>query len=51
MDAVDAARDCSLAAVSANDHFIFSTTWLDGLAALAAANEPLCCERENRAPH
>jgi trans-aconitate 2-methyltransferase len=50
MDAVDAFPDCSLAAVSANDHFIFSTTWLDGLA-LAAANEPLCFERENRAPH
>lgn len=34
--AVDAARDCGFAAVSANDHFIFQTPWLDGPAALAS---------------
>ena len=34
--AVDAARDCGFAAVSANDHFLFQTPWLDGLTALAA---------------
>jgi len=34
--AVDAARECGLAAVSANDHFLFQTPWLDGLTALAA---------------
>jgi alkanesulfonate monooxygenase SsuD/methylene tetrahydromethanopterin reductase-like flavin-dependent oxidoreductase (luciferase family) len=34
--AVDAARDCGLAAVSANDHFLFQTPWLDGPTALAA---------------
>ena len=34
--AVDAARDCGFAAVSANDHFVFSTPWLDGPTALAA---------------
>ena len=39
MAAVDAARDCGFAAVSANDHFVFSTPWLDGLTALAAAIE------------
>jgi alkanesulfonate monooxygenase SsuD/methylene tetrahydromethanopterin reductase-like flavin-dependent oxidoreductase (luciferase family) len=39
MDTVDAARDCGLAAVSTNDHFVFSTPWLDGLTALAAAIE------------
>ncbi len=39
MGAVDAARDCGLAAVSANDHFLFSTPWLDGLTALAAVIE------------
>jgi alkanesulfonate monooxygenase SsuD/methylene tetrahydromethanopterin reductase-like flavin-dependent oxidoreductase (luciferase family) len=37
--AVDAARDCSFAAVSANDHFLFQTPWLDGLTALAAVVE------------
>src|SRR3954447_15653537 len=37
--AVDAARDCGLVAVSANDHLLFQTPWLDGLAALAAAIE------------
>jgi alkanesulfonate monooxygenase SsuD/methylene tetrahydromethanopterin reductase-like flavin-dependent oxidoreductase (luciferase family) len=36
---VDAARDCGFAAVSANDHFVFSTPWLDGPTALAAAIE------------
>jgi alkanesulfonate monooxygenase SsuD/methylene tetrahydromethanopterin reductase-like flavin-dependent oxidoreductase (luciferase family) len=35
-NAVDAARECGFAAVSANDHFIFSTPWLDGPTALAA---------------
>ena len=39
INAVDAARECGLAAVSANDHFVFSTPWLDGLAALTAAIE------------
>lgn len=34
--AVDAARDCGFAAVSANDHFLFQTPWLDGPTALAA---------------
>ena len=38
-DAADAARDCGLHALSANDHFLFSTPWLDGLAALAAVVE------------
>lgn len=37
--AVDAARDCGFAAVSANDHFLFSTPWLDGPTALAAVVE------------
>ena len=37
--AVDAARECGLAAVSANDHFLFQTPWLDGPAALAAVVE------------
>ena len=36
---VDAARDCGFAAVSANDHFVFTTPWLDGPTALAAAVE------------
>jgi alkanesulfonate monooxygenase SsuD/methylene tetrahydromethanopterin reductase-like flavin-dependent oxidoreductase (luciferase family) len=36
---VDAARDCGLAAVSANDHFLFATPWLDGPTALAAVLE------------
>ena len=36
---VDAARECGFAAVSANDHFIFSTPWLDGPTALAAMVE------------
>jgi alkanesulfonate monooxygenase SsuD/methylene tetrahydromethanopterin reductase-like flavin-dependent oxidoreductase (luciferase family) len=38
-DAVDAARDCGFAAVSANDHFLFQAPWLDGLTALAAVIE------------
>src|ERR671922_2038021 len=37
--AVDAARECGLAAISANDHFLFQTPWLDGPAALAAVVE------------
>jgi alkanesulfonate monooxygenase SsuD/methylene tetrahydromethanopterin reductase-like flavin-dependent oxidoreductase (luciferase family) len=37
--AVDAARECGLAAVSANDHFLFQTPWLDGPTALAAVAE------------
>jgi alkanesulfonate monooxygenase SsuD/methylene tetrahydromethanopterin reductase-like flavin-dependent oxidoreductase (luciferase family) len=36
---VDAARDCGFAAVSANDHFVFQTPWLDGPAALASVIE------------
>jgi alkanesulfonate monooxygenase SsuD/methylene tetrahydromethanopterin reductase-like flavin-dependent oxidoreductase (luciferase family) len=34
--AVDAARECSFAAISANDHFLFQTPWLDGPTALAS---------------
>lgn len=34
--AVDAAREAGFAAVSANDHFVFQTPWLDGATALAA---------------
>jgi alkanesulfonate monooxygenase SsuD/methylene tetrahydromethanopterin reductase-like flavin-dependent oxidoreductase (luciferase family) len=37
--AVDAARECGFAAVSANDHFIFQTPWLDGPTALASMIE------------
>jgi len=37
--AVDAARDYGFAAISANDHFIFQTPWLDGPTALAAMIE------------
>jgi len=37
--AVDAARDRGLDAISANDHLVFSTPWLDGLAGLAAMVE------------
>src|SRR5215216_6973426 len=37
--AVDAARECGFAAVSANDHFVFQTPWLDGLTALASVIE------------
>src|SRR3954447_4336060 len=39
MRAVDAAREFGLAAVSANDHFLFQTPWLDGPTALAAVVE------------
>lgn len=35
-DTVDAARRSGFVAVSANDHFVFSTPWLDGPTALAA---------------
>jgi alkanesulfonate monooxygenase SsuD/methylene tetrahydromethanopterin reductase-like flavin-dependent oxidoreductase (luciferase family) len=35
-EAVDAARECGFATVSANDHFVFQTPWLDGPTALAA---------------
>src|SRR6202451_442833 len=34
--AVDAARESVFAGVSANDHFLFQTPWLDGASALAA---------------
>ena len=34
--ATEVARECGFAAVSANDHFLFQTPWLDGLTALAA---------------
>ena len=37
--AVDAARESGFAAVSANDHFLFQTPWLDGPTALAAVLE------------
>ena len=33
---VDAARESGFVAVSANDHFVFSTPWLDGPTALAS---------------
>jgi alkanesulfonate monooxygenase SsuD/methylene tetrahydromethanopterin reductase-like flavin-dependent oxidoreductase (luciferase family) len=36
---VDAARDGGFAAISANDHFVFSAPWLDGPTALAAVVE------------
>ncbi len=38
-EAVDAARECGFAALSANDHFLFSTPWLDGPTALASVIE------------
>ena len=38
-ESVDAARECGFEAVSANDHFVFSTPWLDGPTALAAILE------------
>ena len=38
-EAVDAARDGGFAAISANDHFLYSTPWLDGPTALAAVVE------------
>jgi alkanesulfonate monooxygenase SsuD/methylene tetrahydromethanopterin reductase-like flavin-dependent oxidoreductase (luciferase family) len=37
--AVDAAHDGGFAAIAANDHFLFSTPWLDGPIALAAVVE------------
>jgi alkanesulfonate monooxygenase SsuD/methylene tetrahydromethanopterin reductase-like flavin-dependent oxidoreductase (luciferase family) len=37
--AVDAARECGFAAVSANDHFVFQTAWLDGPMGLASIIE------------
>jgi alkanesulfonate monooxygenase SsuD/methylene tetrahydromethanopterin reductase-like flavin-dependent oxidoreductase (luciferase family) len=36
---VDAARECGFSAVSANDHFVFQTPWLDGPTALASMIE------------
>ena len=36
---VDAAREYGFAAVSANDHFVFQTPWLDGPTALASMIE------------
>ncbi len=36
---VDAARESGFAAISANDHFVFSAPWLDGPTALAAVAE------------
>jgi alkanesulfonate monooxygenase SsuD/methylene tetrahydromethanopterin reductase-like flavin-dependent oxidoreductase (luciferase family) len=36
---VDAAREGGFVAISANDHFVFSTPWLDGPTALAAVVE------------
>ncbi|MBV9309253.1 MAG: LLM class flavin-dependent oxidoreductase [Solirubrobacterales bacterium] len=38
-EVVDGARECGFAAVSANDHFVFSTPWLDGPTALASVVE------------
>ena len=38
-ETVTAAQECGFAAVSANDHFLFSAPWLDGLTALAAVAE------------
>jgi alkanesulfonate monooxygenase SsuD/methylene tetrahydromethanopterin reductase-like flavin-dependent oxidoreductase (luciferase family) len=38
-ETADAARECGFAAISANDHFLFSAPWLDGLTALAAVVE------------
>ncbi len=38
-EVVDTARDCRFAAVSANDHFVFQTPWLDGATALASMIE------------
>src|SRR6478735_941307 len=37
--AVDAARRCGFAAVSANDHFLYQAPWLDGPTALATVVE------------
>jgi alkanesulfonate monooxygenase SsuD/methylene tetrahydromethanopterin reductase-like flavin-dependent oxidoreductase (luciferase family) len=38
-ETVDAANECGFAAISANDHFVFSTPWLDGPTALASVIE------------
>jgi alkanesulfonate monooxygenase SsuD/methylene tetrahydromethanopterin reductase-like flavin-dependent oxidoreductase (luciferase family) len=38
-DTVDAAREFGFVVVSANDHFLFQTPWLDGPTALAAVVE------------
>ena len=38
-NAVDAARECGFAAISANDHFVFQAPWLDGPTALASVIE------------
>jgi alkanesulfonate monooxygenase SsuD/methylene tetrahydromethanopterin reductase-like flavin-dependent oxidoreductase (luciferase family) len=38
-ETVDAARACGFRAISANDHFLYSAPWLDGLTALAAVVE------------
>jgi len=38
-EAVDTARDCGFGAISANDHFVFQTPWLDGPTTLAAMIE------------
>jgi alkanesulfonate monooxygenase SsuD/methylene tetrahydromethanopterin reductase-like flavin-dependent oxidoreductase (luciferase family) len=38
-NAVDAARECGFAGLSANDHFVFKTPWLDGPTALASVIE------------
>jgi len=37
--AVDAARECGFAGLSANDHFVFKTPWLDGPTALTSVIE------------
>src|SRR3954465_6800643 len=37
--AVNTARDCGFAAISANDHFLFQTPWLDGPTELASMGE------------
>lgn len=37
--AVDTARECGFAAISANDHLVFQTPWLDGPSALASMVE------------
>src|SRR3954469_2463805 len=39
VETVDAARDGGFSAVSANDHFVFQTAWLDGPTALASMIE------------
>jgi alkanesulfonate monooxygenase SsuD/methylene tetrahydromethanopterin reductase-like flavin-dependent oxidoreductase (luciferase family) len=39
LEVVVSARECGFAAVSANDHFAFSTPWLDGPTALASVVE------------